>query len=113
ARAAGADPLPRRDAARPAAERLRVVADGADHADLGVRGLRLRGPVPDPVGCGVQAPAPDHPRLRNVPEDGRQGRRERLTGPAAPGPAAPERAPAHNPGQGRSALPRDLSPSLT
>src|SRR5262249_13059308 len=72
-------PLPRRDAARSAAERLRVVADGADHADLGLRGLWLRGRVPDPVQPRVLAPAPDHPAVRNVPEDGHQGWSERLT----------------------------------
>ena len=64
------------DASWAAAERLRVVADGADHADLRHRGLRCRGPVPDPVRPGVLAPAPRHPGVGGSSQGGHPGQRE-------------------------------------
>src|SRR5262249_48973981 len=83
-------------AARAAAERLRVVADRADHADRGHRGLYRRGPVLDPGRPGVLAPAPGGPRSRDLPGGGHPGRGDHLTGP----PGRPRPSPTV-PGEGR------------
>ena len=64
----GGDRVPRTDAARHAAERLRLVADGADHADLRHRRLLRRGPVPDSVRTGDLAPAAGHPEAEVFPK---------------------------------------------